>query len=229
VLPVGEKARDAGVGQAAAAVAGLGHPEDRVQVAQTAHALLDVRLLDAHRPSDAGVALGHIRPERLEEGLARLAVAPDGVVEGPVEGPEDRRVAGHEARLGEGGARVEVAAGLPEALPEGPEAVADGEPDVPQELEDLLDEPPHGLGRAALVQEQEVHVGERGELRPPVAPESHDRAPGECHARRGVRLRQREAAGVGHDLVDLVAARRRDLEAAEAEAVAHAKAVGLQR
>ncbi len=147
VLPLGEKARGAGVGEAAAAVAGLGHPEHRVQVAQAADALLDVRLLDAHRPADPGVAFGHVRAERLEKGLARLAVATDGVVEGPVERPEDRRVAGHEAGLGEGGARVEVAAGLLEALGQGPEAVADGEADVPEELEDLLDEPSHGLRR----------------------------------------------------------------------------------
>ena len=228
VLPLGEKARGAGVGQAAAAVAGLGHPEDRVEVAQAAHALLDVRLLDAHRPEDAGVALGHVRAEHLEKGLARLAVAPDGVVEGPVERPEDRGVAGHEARLGEGGARVEVAPGFLEALRQGPEAVADGEADVPEELEDLLDEPSHGLGRAALVQEEEVHVGERGELRPPVAAEGDHRAPGERQPRRRVRIREREPAGVGDDLVHLVAAGGGDLEAAQAEAVAHPQAVGLE-
>ena len=185
VLSLGEKARGAGVGEPAAAVAGLGHPQDRVEVAQAAHALLDVRLLDAHRPEDAGVAFGHVCAEHLEKGLARLAVATDGVVEGPVERPEDRGVAGHEARLGEGGARVQVAPGLLEALGQGPEAVADGEADVPEELENLLDEPSHGLRRAALVQEQEVHVGERGELRPPVAAEGDHRAPGERQPRLG--------------------------------------------
>ncbi len=54
-----------------------------------------------------------------EEGLARLAVAPDHVVECPVERAEHRRVAGHEARLGERGAGDDVAAGLLEALAAG--------------------------------------------------------------------------------------------------------------
>ncbi len=123
---------------------------------------------------------------------------------------------------------MEVAPGLLEALGQGPKAVAYGEADVPEELEDLLDEPSHGLGRTALVQEEEVHVGERGELRPPVAAEGDHRAPGERQPRRRFRIREREPAGVGDHLVHLVAAGGGDLEAAQAEAVAHPEAIGLE-
>ena len=157
-----------------------------------------------------------------------LAVAPDHVVEGPVERAEHRRVPRHEARLGERGAGDDVAAGLLEALRQGPEAVSDRQADVPEELQHLLHEAAHPLRRAALVQEEQVHVGERRELRAPVAAERHHRAPGEGQPGLDVRLRQREPAGVGHHLVHLVAAGRGDLEPPQSEPVPHPQAVGLE-
>jgi len=106
--------------------------------------------------------------------------------------------------------------------------VSHREADVPEDLQDLLDESGHGVRRAPRVQEEEVHVGGGRQLPPAVAPEGHHRALLELALHHPVGAPRRHLAGPGHDHVDLVAAPGRDLRAAQPEAVPHAQPLGLE-
>ena len=227
VLALRDPARGLEPGQPARPQACVRHPEHAVQLAQAALALLDVRLLDADGALVLRLALLVLAAHRLEERLARAPVGQQRV---------HRReqllqqlvAARHQPRLGERGARVQVLARHGHALLRRAEAVADRQPRVPEQHQDLLDERRDRSDRAAPVQEQQVDVGVRRELGPAVAAERDHRAAAQLARGRRPRRLGRELAGADHDLVDLVSPRRGDLDAAQPHPVPHAQPVGLE-
>ena len=165
-------------------------PEQRLQVAQAALALLDVGLEQVAAVAGAlvaGVALGEL-------GLDEHAVAAvdDVVLEAPLELGEQRLVAPQEARLEQARADLQVGAREPQALVERAGRLADLEAEIPQPVEQELD---HLLGmRGALVgmQEQQVDVGVRRQLAAAVAADRSDH-----EALAGGRVGHAEDAAVG--------------------------------
>ena len=163
-LVLGQHALVDQLGGLAHAIEILGDPEQRVQVAQPALALLDVGLDDVARVAHAGVALvalaelgldevaavaaGELRRVALHQLVEQLAVAPD------------------VARLEQSGADRLVALGIAQALLDRARGVPDLQAEVPEQVEhefdDLL------AARRLLVgpQEQQIDVAERRHLAP---------------------------------------------------------------
>ena len=157
MLPLGDEPRRRASVDAPERRGRPGHPQHRVQVPQPADALLHVRLLDAHRAADAGVAVGHLGAQRLEEGVDRLGSAAARVERRSSAvtmraWPVTRRASPRAVPRGQ------VAPCLVQALRQRAEAVADRESGVPEQLEHPLDEGLHGRLAAPLVQEEQVDV-----------------------------------------------------------------------
>ena len=153
----------------------LADPEQRLQVAQAALALLDVGLEQVARAALAGVALGALRELQLDELrpglLEELAPEPRAQPLGqPLVAPEV-------AVLEQAGADGHVRPRQAQAVVDGPDRLADLEAQVPEAVEHALDQalPPGGL----LVggDEEEVDVGEGRHLRPAVAADRQHRDP----------------------------------------------------
>ena len=148
-----------------------GDPEQGVEVAQAALALLDVGLDHVAAGTGADVPLVPF----LELSGNELGTgAPHHLISEPAEQvPRQVLVAGQVPGLKYGGADREVLAGEPQALVHGARGVADLEAQIPQRIEHELD---HALGvRRLLVrpQEQEIDVGEGCQGPAPVAANGH--------------------------------------------------------
>ena len=213
--------------QARRAGARVADPEDGVEVAEPADALLEVGLLHRDRP-ELRPPLGELHPHRLEERLGALRLPGEALRELLLELLEERPAPGDEAGLRQRRPRVEVAAGFRHALADGPEAVSDLEADVPEELEHLLREGADVVGSLPGVEEQEVDVGGRGELGPAIAAERDDGDLLEIVVVEGRGLRGDEPADPRDDDVDLVAPDRRDLKARGPGPMAHPETLRLQ-
>ena len=158
-----------------------GDPEQGVEVAQAALALLDVGL--DHVAADARTDVPFV--PFLELGGDELgAGAPHHLIAEPAEQvPRQGLVAGQVPGLEDGGADREILAGEPQALVHGARGVADLEAQIPQGVEHEFD---HALGvRRLLVgpQEEEIEVGEGRQGPAPVAAHGHQ---GQALALRGI-------------------------------------------
>ena len=140
----------------------LGDPEQRVQVAQPAFALLDVGLHDVARIAHALVALVALGELGLDE------VAP--VARGEFlrvelrQLVEQRAIAPDVARLEQRRADRLVAVGIAQALVDRAGGVADLEAEVPQQIEHELDDLLAARRLLVGTQEQEIDVGKRRHL-----------------------------------------------------------------
>ena len=153
----------------------FGDPEQRVEIAQAALALLDVGLDEVARRSgaaDAGLALGHLGGDELARrpGL-------DFAVEAGLEVVEEGGVAQDEAGFEQRRADRHVRLGLPHAFVDRAGRVADLLAQVPQHVEDGLD---HALAPGRLLvgeQEEEVDVGPGRQRGAAVAADRRDAEP----------------------------------------------------
>ena len=149
----------------------FGDPEERVEIAQTALALLDVRLDDVARAPGAGEPSVPLRELRRDE--FRRRVLDDLGVEPLHQRLEQRAVAEDESRFEDRGADRHVGARLLQALAEGARRVPDLLAQIPEDIEDAL----HDLLRPCAIalgqEEQEVDVRAGGERAPAVAADGH--------------------------------------------------------
>ena len=152
----------------------LGEPVQRMQVAQAAFAVLDIRLDQIARgagASVAGVLLGELsldeRPRVALEHLLAEAMLEIGV---------ERLVAEDEPRVEQRGADGHVGVAQPHALVDGARRVADLEAEIPQQIEHIFGD---ALAPCRLLvgkQEEEIDVGARREQAAPIAALRHH-----CH------------------------------------------------
>ena len=149
----------------------LGDPEQGVEVAQGALALLDVGLHQVAAGAGPGVAL-----------VALLQLGGDELGARPLHhlGGEPPRqllgqllIAGQPPGLQDRGADREVFLGQPDAFLDRARGVADLEAQVPQRIEHVLDDA-LGVGRLLVgPQEQQIEVGEGRQRAAPVAADGH--------------------------------------------------------
>ena len=188
------------VGGGIGAVEVLGDPEQGLEVAQAALALLDVGLQHVAGVALAGVALGPLGELELEELRAGGGeeLAPKPVVEGPREGG----VAPEPAVLQQAGADGHVGLGLADALVRRAGGMADLQPQVPEAVEDALDQALAPGGLLVGGEEEQVDVGEGRHLGPAVAADGDDRDPlGRGRVRQRVQPLRGEVEGEGDDPV----------------------------
>ena len=151
----------------------FGDPEQRVQVAQAALAVLDVGLDQIARLAGAAVALlalGELGGDEL-----RAGALDDRLVEARHQFVEQLLVAEQEARLQDRGADRHVRLGLADAFVDRARGVADLQSEIPQAIQDRLG---HRLAPGGLLvgqQEQQIDVGARREQAAAVAAGRHDR------------------------------------------------------
>jgi hypothetical protein len=195
-----------------------------VQVAQTARALLHVRLLQAGRRAELLVARRALFHQPVQNPAP--VFADDGVVQLARERGEQFAASPQQPRVHQGVARHLVLFRNRQALVQRAATVADREPRVPEQVKNGLAHLRRALGLPAPVQEEQVNVRIRREFLPPVAAERDD---GEL-----LRLRLAEsllrADGARHALDEQVndqAAGRDDRRAADAEAVAQVQPLRL--
>jgi hypothetical protein len=192
-------------------------PEDRLQVAQPARALLDVRLEAVRRVLELHVPLAQLEQLRVEERAS---------VERRVEALAQPRVqaapTGQPAPFEQAGPDGDVAGRFGEALLHGAHAVPDLQAHVPAGTDEAFQpgEPVGILGRRH--QQQQVDVGVRQQLASAVAADGHQRAVG---LQAGV-APEREQHRVG-DADD--AAQQRPDVAAGAEGFDQCRAAGPER
>ena len=151
----------------------FGDPEQRVEVAQPALAVLHVRLDQIARLAGAAqplLALGKLGGDELRRGAAH-----DLLVEARDELVEQRAVAEQVARLEQRGADGHVGLGLADALVDRARRVADLEPHVPQAIENALGDRLAPRGLLVGQQEQQIDVGARREQAAAVAAGRHHR------------------------------------------------------
>ena len=142
-------------------------PEQRVEIAKPALAVLDVRLDEVARGAglgDAGVALLELRVDELGRAAAHHLL-----VEAGEKRVVERRVAEEEPRLEERGADRHVRLRLADADVDRAGGVADLELQVPQHIEHRLDDAFAPGGLLVGQEEQEIDVGPRCERPAPVA------------------------------------------------------------
>ena len=202
-------------------------PEDDVQVAQAARALLDVRLQEADRAPVTRVTLAEVVPQRLQEPGGGPRAGEDESLQALDQPREQARAARDQPCLGHGRARMEVVASHRHALRHRPEAVADGEAGVPEKGQRALHQRPHVLPGPVGMEEQQVHVRERSQLAPAVAAEGHHRDLVLLRSESGRAFRRGQAAGAADDQVDEVAASGRDLAASAPEPMPDAEPLRL--
>ncbi len=178
----------------------LGDPEKRVQVAQAALAVLDVGLDHVARVAELLVALLHLVELGLDEFLR--GAGDDLLLEAAPEILVQLLLAPDVARLHQRGADRHVRLRLADALLDRAHRMPDLESQVPEHVEDRLDDL-LGPGRALVgEQEQQVDVGERRQLAAAVAADRDQR---QALALGRVRDReQRRLGGVEEDADHLV-------------------------
>ena len=137
----------------------FGDPEQRMQIAQSAFAVLDVGLDQIARLADAAVALlalGKLGGDELRGGSLH-----DFFVESRGELVIELRVAEQEARFQERGADGHVRLGLADAFVDRARRVADFLPHVPQAIEQRLGDRLAPGGLFVRQQKQQIDVGAR--------------------------------------------------------------------
>ena len=152
----------------------FGDPEQCVEIAQSALAVLDVRLDQIARrpgPADALLALGELGGDEFGRGPGD-----DLLVEPGPQRLEQRPVPAQESRLDQSGADRHVGAGLLQALLDRAGRMADLQLHVPQDVKQRLDRLLDAGGRLGRHQKQEIDVRPR---RQHAAPVSADRDDGE--------------------------------------------------
>ena len=202
----------------------LGDPEQRVQVAQAALAVLDVGLDQIARLAGAAVALlalGELGGDELRAGALdhRLVEARHQLV-------EQLLVAEQEARFQEGGADRHVRLGLADAFVDRARGVADLQSEIPQAIEDRLGDRLAPRGLLVGQQEQQIDVGAGRQQAAAVAAGRHDRhALGLGRIFRRIEMRGDELEQHADDLVHHEA---QPLGAAPALAVLQQQLLGLR-
>ena len=134
----------------------FGDPEQRIEVAKTPLAFLDVGLDEIARCArfpHSGFAFGELRGDEFGRCLGDdLLVEPD------PQRLEQRLVAGDEPRLDDRRADRHVGARLFQALIDCSRRVANLEPQVPEHIEQRLDDLLHSRGRLVRHEEQDIDV-----------------------------------------------------------------------
>ena len=152
----------------------LRHPGDGLDVAQPPGAGLDVGLEVVGGVVGLQVPLGLLAHFRLEELLHR----PDALgCQRAAHGGEQLRISGEQARFQERGHDADVADAFLGALRHGAHAVADLEPDVPQERHQGADGGAPRRVRRSRHEQQDVDVGSGVQLAAAVTPD-RDQGPG---------------------------------------------------
>src|SRR5262249_13953371 len=142
-------------------------PERRVEVAEAALPFLQLRLQEVDGIAGPRMALTRLGELLLEE--VRRVLAPDLVDHPRVELVVELRLAAEVAGVEERGLDLQVARGEPAALADVPEGVADGEPGVPERVEDHLRDGLDVRVHLPRIEEEEVDVRARIELAAAVA------------------------------------------------------------
>ena len=156
------------------AVQVLGDPEQGLEVAQAALALLDVGLEQVAGRALAGVALGALGELQLDElGAGGAEIVPEPAAEAVGEG----LVAPEVAVLEQAGADGDVAFGVAQAVVDGADRVADLEAQVPEAVERALDQALAPGGLLVGGEEEQVDVGEGRHLGAAVAADGDRRDP----------------------------------------------------
>ena len=144
------------------------------------------------------VALGKLRVNETNRVLAlyfRAVTALQFLVEGTI--------APDEPRFEEIGANRPVGFRLPDAILHRTGRVADFEAEVPQEIEDGLDRLLARRGDLVGQEEEQIDIGEGGELAPPVAAGRDQRQPfGGTRVRKPYHSAEREIVENANELID---------------------------
>ena len=201
----------------------FGDPEQGVQIAQAALAVLDVGLDQIARlpaATDAVLALGELGGGELPGGVAHHLI-----VEARLQFVEQRAVAEQEARFQDGGADGHVRLGLADAFVDRAGGMADLEPGVPQAVEDGFSDQltPGGL----LVGQHEQQIDVRAGCLQPAAVAAggdHRHVLGFGRVLRRIEMLARE---LEQDADDLVFHPAQPLGAAAAVAVFQQQLLGL--
>ncbi len=154
------------------------HPQGVLEIAQSAYAVLDIRLLVENRVRELGPPVRLVLQPGQDVVLRRFARVKMAV--GLLEGRVQRLRAGDEPRLEEGGLGLHVLAGLDEDLLDRAGGMAGLQAAVPQDVEDLpghvfLAGRDHGRLGLRRKKKHDVDVAPRGELRPAIPPERDQR------------------------------------------------------
>ncbi|GIX22614.1 MAG: hypothetical protein KatS3mg121_1397 [Gammaproteobacteria bacterium] len=167
-LLVGEEAQAGEVFQPVGAEVAARDPEHRLDVAQSARALLEVRLEAVGGVAELGV------PALLlgELGLEEVGPRPDAALgDGGLHALEQGRAARQGPRFHQVGDHGDVARGFLAALGDGAHAVADLQAQVPEQADETLDPVAQGVQGVVLDEQRQVHVGVGVQLAPAVAPD----------------------------------------------------------
>ena len=150
-------------------------PVERVQVAQAALALLQVRLDDIAAVAHALVPLFALDELFGGEGLCRAG--DDFLAEPRRRLLVQRLVAPDEARLQQGGANRQIGLGHPHHVIQRARRMADLQPEIPQDVEHRLDDLLTPAGLLPRRQEQQVDVRIGRHLAAPVTADRNQRQP----------------------------------------------------
>ena len=158
-------------------------PKQRVEIAQAPLAFLDVGLDEIARragPPYALLALGELGGDEFRRGLRH-----DLPVEARLQRLEELPVAGNEPRLDQGRPDGHVGAGLLQAFIDRSRRVADFLLEIPEHVEQGLDDLFDRGRRLVGQQEQEIDVGARGQHAAAVSADRNDRRQRRVRRRRG--------------------------------------------
>ena len=194
----------------------LRDPEQHVEVAQAALAVLHVGLQEI-----AGTACAHVALVALAElGGDELGLGAGHQLgeKTPAEPVVESLVAPHVARFEHGGPDRHVFACAPQTIGDRAGCMADGEPQIPHHVEQMLDDLLAAAGQLVWMQEKDIDIGMGRQLAPAVAANRHQRKSvgggrirlGVNRACRAIELHAEQKVdqgGLGHD--DLGARRSR--------------------
>jgi hypothetical protein len=148
-------------------------PEQRVEVAKPALAVLHIGLDQVARLPGAAVTLlafGELRGDELRRGALR-----DVLVEAGDQLVEQLPISEQEARLENGGANRHVGLGLADALVDRARGVADLQPQIPEAIQDCLGDRFAPGGLLVGQDEQQIDVGAGCQQAAPIAAGGDDR------------------------------------------------------
>jgi hypothetical protein len=207
----------------------LGDPEEGVEIAQAALALLDVGLEGVAGIAHAAVALVAFGELGLGEGEAGagddlLGVAPPQLL-------IERLLAADVAGLQQVGADGEVGLGLAQALVDRAGGVADLQAEIPEVIEDVFDHLLAVGGELVGQQEQDIDIRLGRQLAPAIAADGDDRQPlGRRRISQWVRMSRGKIMQCAQQLIDEEAELpgRQAAVAVGVEAAADVRAAGSQ-